>query len=287
MHKLVKIILTTCFCLGLAAPVWADQQTTVLTQKATIGEASLSLPYIDGNMAVDFEKMANNIIVSKSKEMLRRLGNKGELDYSVALNRPSVVSVLLKASYDGKTIYEAVNLDLTCGKEFSVDEFFVNDDKIIGLFGKTPDVLFGEKGIYKRPDKVSDYNDFVPYSAILPFMRIGEAGRLLQIVRLTQNADGKEVHMKAGQMFALKLDSNPSTGYSWRMKPVEAQKGSIAKAGSSFVMPAATDNRVGTPGTEIIMYAVGKPGTYDICMEYKRPWEMFVSKTVKFKVVAE
>lgn len=287
MKKLIKIILTTCFCLGLSLPAWADQQTTVLTQKSIMGNATLTLPYIDGNTEVDFEKMANDIIVSKGKEMLRRFGNNGELDYTVALNRPSVVSILLRASYDGRNIYEALNLDLTSGKEFTVNDFFVNDDRIIDLFGKNPDVLFGEKGIYKRTDKNSDYDDFVPYSSILPFMRIGEAGRLLQIVRLTQNVDGKEVHMKEGQMFAVKLDANPSTGYSWNMKPSAANKGKIVKVGSSFMMPAANDTRVGTPGTEIIMFAVGSVGTYDICMEYKRPWEMFVNKTIKFKLIAD
>ena len=268
-------------------PAWADQQTTVLTQKSTLGQATLALPYIDGNTEVDLEKMANAVITAKSKEMLRRFANNGELDYSVTLNRPSVVSILLRASYDGRTMYEAVNLDLTSGKEFSVDEFFVQDERVVKLFGKNPDVLFGEKGIYKRADKDSEYNDFVPYSGLLPFVRIGEAGRLLQIVRLTENVNGKELRMQAGQMFAMKLDANPSTGYSWNLKPDEANRGKIVKAGSSFMMPAADDNRVGTPGTEIIMFAVGTQGTYDICLEYKRPWEMFVNKSIKFKLIAE
>lgn len=287
MKSLGKILLSTCFCLLISASAFADQQTTVLTRNSSIGAATLTLPYIDGNLEVDFEKMANNIINTKAAEMLKRFGNKGEVDYTVSLNRPSVVSILLRASYDGKTIYDAVNVDLTSGREFGLNDFFVNSDKIKEVFGKNPDILFGEQGIYKRNNKNEDYEDYVPYKAILPFIRIGEAGRLLQIARLTKNVDGKILHMKAGNVFAMKLDANPSTGYSWNLKPSDKNKGRIVKVGSSFMMPAADDTRVGTPGTEIIMFAVGSEGTYNVTMEYKRPWEMFVNQSINFTIIAD
>lgn len=287
MKSLKKTFAAVLLCLSITLPVAADQKTTVLSQSMKIGSAEVVLPYIDGNLEVDFEKMANDLISQRSKELLKHFGNKGELDYTVTLNRPSVVSILLRASYDGKTLYDGLNLDLTSGKEIGIDEFFVNNDRIKSFFGKNTEVVFAEKGVFKRTNKNAAFEDFVPYSHILPDLRIGEAGRLMQIARLTKNADGKVLQIPAGSIFALKLDSNPSTGYSWSLKPMKGFEGRIAKIGSSFIMPNPQDNRVGLPGTEILMYAAGAPGAYDICMEYKRPWEMFVNQTVRFKLIVE
>lgn len=286
MKKLAGLLLLCCGLL-FTAPAFADQQTTVLTQKMTIGKAEAKLPYIDGNLEVDFEKMANDIIVTKARNMVKRLGNRGDLTYTVTLNRPSVISVLLRADYDGKTIYDGANIDLTSGKEFGLNDFFVNDERIKALFDKNDSILFEERGILKRSKKDGPFDQFLSYEEILPSIRIGEAGRLMQIARLTANVDGKTLHVKSGSMFALKLDANPSTGYCWILKPTEEIKGKIVKIGSSFMLPAAADNRPGTPGTEISMYTVGARGTYDVVMEYKRPWEMMVFKSVRFKVIAE
>jgi len=287
MQGFVKALLSACFCFLLAVPAFADQRTTVLTQNVTIGSAKAAIPYIDGNLAVDTEKMANNIIAEKCKGVLKRFGNKGELSYTITLNRPSIVSVLLRGSYDGRTIYEGVNVDLTSGKEFNVNEFFVNSDRIKATFDKTESILFAEKGIYKRSRSGENYESFVPYRAILPDLRIGEAGRIMQIARLTRNAEGKVLRVSEGSVFAMKLDCNPSTGYGWSLKQTEAIKGNIVKIGSSFVMPSANDTRVGTPGTDISMYAVGAAGVYDICMEYKRPWETYVQQKLQFKLIVE
>lgn len=286
MKKLAGLLLLCCGLL-VSAPVFADQQTTVLTQKMTIGNAEATLPYIDGNLAADFEKMANDIITTKARNLLKRFGNNGDLTYTVTLNRPSIVSVLLRADYDGKTIYDGANIDLTCGKEFGLNDFFVNDERIKDLFDKDDSILFEDRGILKRSQKDGPFDKFLPYEDILPSIRIGEAGRLMQIARLTANADGKILHVKSGSMFALKLDANPSTGYSWILKPTDNIKGKIVMVGSSFILPAADDNRPGTPGTEISMYTVGARGTYDVILEYKRPWEMMVFKSVRFKVIAQ
>lgn len=286
MKKLASLLLLTC-SLIFSAPAFADQQTTILTHKTIIGKAEVSLPYIDGNMETDYEKMANNIISAKARNMLKHFGNNGYLSYTVTLNRPSVVSVTLRASYDGRTIYDAANIDLTCGKEFTLNDFFVNDDRIKSLFAKNDQIVFADKGVLKRGQKDGPFDKFLPYEEILPSIRIGEAGRLLQIARMTEQADGKILHMKAGNLFAMKLDSNPSTGYSWIIKPTEEIKGRVVKVGSSFVMPDVNDTRTGTPGTEISMYAVSQPGKYEVIMEYKRPWESFVSKSIKFMVVAD
>lgn len=286
MKKLASLLLLTC-SLIFSAPVFADQQTTILTHKTIIGKAEVALPYIDGNMESDFEQMANKLIETKARNMLKHFGNNGDLSYTVTLNRPSLVSVILRADYDGRTIYDGANVDLTTGKEFELNDFFVNDEKLKELFNKNEQIIFTDKGILKRGQKGGAFDKFLPFDEILPLVRIGAAGRLLQIARLTENADGKILRLRAGSLFAMKLDSNPSTGYSWIIKPTEEIKGRVVKVGSSFVMPDVNDTRTGTPGTEISMYAVTQPGQYDVSVEYKRPWENFVYKSVKFKVIAD
>lgn len=288
MKRLVKLLLAVAFCCCLQGTAWADQQTTILTDNITVGEATAALPYIDGNLATDLEKLANETIAAQAKDMLESFGKNGELDYTVTLNRPSMVSLVLRASYDGQTLYKAVNIDLTTGREFTLNDFFVDDERMQETFGKNPDIVFGNKGIYRRSAENSDYDELVPYDNILPSIRIGEAGRLFQIARLTKNAHGKVLHIPAGSLMALKLDANPSTGYTWILKETEAIKGRVVTVGNSFIMPNNTDeSKTGTPGTEIIMLAVGAAGTYDVTMEYKRTWEMFVNQTLHFTVVAE
>ena len=287
MKKILGLFLTLSCCLLLHTAALADQQTTVLTQNIKIGNAEASLPYIDGNLDTELERMANDIIRQKGKDMLKRFGNNGDLSYSVTLNRPSVVGILLHASYDGREVYDAVNVDLTTGREFKVNDFFVNNDMIKAVFGKNEDILFAEKGIYMRTDKNKNYEDFVPYTDIMPSIRLGEAGRLMQVARLTKNADGKVLRLPAGGLFAMKLDSNPTTGYSWHLKNKESLKNQVVQVGSSFVMPATDDTRVGTPGTEILMFTALEPGSYDIVMEYKRPWELMVLQSVRFRLLVK
>lgn len=286
MRKLAGLLLLCC-SLMLSVPAWADQQTTVLTNKTTIGQADVALPYIDGNLDVALEKMANDVINTKARNLLKVFGNKGDLSYTVTLNRPSLVSILLRADYDGKTLYDVANVDLTSGKEFVLNDFFINDEKTKGFFNKDEALLFTDDGVVRRSQKNGPFDRMLGYEELMPSARISEVGRIFQIARLTANADGKILRMKSGNMFALKLDANPSTGFSWILKPTDTNKGKLAKIGSSFVLPAMDDNRVGTPGTEISMYFVKEPGTYEVIMEYKRPWEMFVFKTVRFTLIAE
>ena len=286
MKKLVSLLLTSC-CLLWSAAAFAEQNTTVLKQNLTLGHANAELPYIDGTAEAVMEKMANEVIMNKARALAKRMGNSGEVRYKVTLNRPSLVSAVLEASCNGRVIYDSVNVDLTTGREFGINDFFVDDDTIKGLFDKKEEVVFAEKGILQRSSKNGPFDKLLPYEDILASVRVGEAGRIFQIARLTANATGKTLKLKAGSLIATKLESNPSTGYSWLLQETPAVKDRIVKIGSSFIMPPSTDTRVGTPGTEIAMYNVKAPGTYDFVLEYRRPWEKVVIQSVRVRVIAE
>ena len=269
----------------MCVPVFADQQTTVLSAPVTFSKADGTLPYIDGSNDAVLEKQANNILQDKAKKLLQDVGGQGSISYEVKLNRPSLVGVLLKAENNGRVAYQGVNIDLTSGREFSVSDFYTDSDEFKALLNNSSEILFAERGLYLRAGGQGNYDSFVGYGRLMPYMRIGDAGRLLQIARLTQNAADKVLTVQSGSLMALKLDSNPSSGYRWEVKLDKAAEGRIQKVGSSFIMPHSNDDRVGTPGTEILVLTAQAPGECTVTLEYKRPWEKQAVNSFSFKVV--
>ena len=279
----MKTLLTTLILAMLALPVYADQQTTVLQEQATVAKAQAVLPYIDGSNSTEMEKLANALIRTTATDLAKEVGG-GNVTYKVMLNRPSLVSLLLEARNGNKLAYKGLNIDLTTGREFTVTDFFVDNEEVQAALGDYENVLFGEEGLYIHHKKYAAYDTCVPYSKVLKNMRIGEAGRIMQVAKLTAAANGKTLVMPKGGLLALKLDSNPSTGYGWSVNADAA----VQKVGSSFTIPRAEEARVGTPGTEILFLAVQQPGTHQVKLEYQRAWERISLQSITFTVqVAE
>ena len=267
----MKILLTSVILLMLCLPVFADQQTTVLQEQATVGKATAVLPYIDGSNDEAYEKQLNALIRDTAAKLAKEVGG-GAVTYEVKLNRPSLVSILLTATNGERVAYIGLNLDLTTGKEFTVTDFFVDKKQVQQALGDYEKVLFAEDGFYLQQEKYSEYATFVPYNKVLDHMRIGEAGRIMQVARLTAAASGKTLVLDKPGLLALKLASNPSTGYSWQMS---ADSAAVVRVGSTFIIPREEEERMatGVAGTEILFLNVNEPGTYKVHMEYKRPWE--------------
>ena len=261
------LLLAMLFC----SSVFADQYTTVLTMQTKCAKATGFLPYIDGASEMEYAVKANGLIINKMREMVKKVGNKGTFSYSVQLNRPSVVSFLLKAQNEDKEYYQAMNLDLTNGHEISIYDFFVNEDSFNKVLENYESFLFTDDGIFLRDNTGEKYNKFVPFSKILTSVRIGQAGRLFQIAKLTRKSEDKILSIKKNNLFAIKLNSNPTTGFRWDADlPTDGQ---IIKVGSSFIIPRQEEERVGVPGSEILFFYAAVPGKYDIKMNYKRSWE--------------
>lgn len=281
----MKILLTTILGLLLCLPAFADQQTTVLQERVTIGKASAMLPYLDGSNDVEYEKQLNALIRAAATKLSKEVGG-GAVSYAVKLNRPSLVSLLLTASNGNDVAYQGLNLDLTTGKEFTVTDFFVDKEQVQQALGDYSRVLFAEDGFYLQQEKYGAYNSFVPYNKLLDHMRIGEAGRIMQVARLTAAASDKTLVLDKPGLLALKLASNPSTGYGWHMS---ADGAAVVKVGSTFIIPREEEARqaVGVAGTEILFLNVRQPGTYKVQMEYKRPWERISLEKFSFTVIAQ
>ena len=253
---------------------FADQPTTVLTDTRSGKRITMEVPVIDGANNEVFQRSANSLLNNAVDEVAGKIGKQGTVTYEVTLNRPSLVSILLKGTNGGRTYYRGVNLDLSAGREFTLDDFFFGGEEREQLLGKhTEDVIFTEDGIAFSEKKGAAYTREFSYQELLPLARIGDIGRLLKVWKLTENSHGKTLTVKTGDLFAFKLNANPSTGFQWVNTVSGGPEQGIVKTGSSFMIPNAQQAQVGTPGVEIQFFAAKAPGTYQLKLSYQRPWE--------------
>jgi inhibitor of cysteine peptidase len=73
-----------------------------------------------------------------------------------------------------------------------------------------------------------------------------------------------------GEEFAISLDSNPTTGYGWRIAGKVDEK-VVRLSGTQFV-PSGSDLR-GAPGRRVWTFKGAGQGTATLSFEYLRPWE--------------
>lgn len=252
---------------------FAEQPTTVFSKVISNSSVQGEVPELDGLPYTNLQKNANKILADQSKQLLNKIGGKGTVGYEVKLNRSTLVSILLRASNGNKTVFQAVNLDTTTGGEFSVRDFVGEGNAVQEIMGANESVLFAEDGIFTRPASGEAYQKFVPYRKLFPVLRIGDSGRLLKVYGLTRAVEDKIITIKAGELLALQLDANRTTGYSWAVEG-NGYPGKFYELGRSYLMPAnAANNKAGMPGKEILVFGGQEPGEYKVNMEYKRAWE--------------
>jgi predicted secreted protein len=272
MKKIAGVLLAASllFC----QTVFADQPTTVLTELKEGKRITVEMPVIDGANDEALQRAANSVLRNAVEDVANKVGKQGTVSYEVALNRPSLVSILVKGTNGGRVVYRAVNLDLTTGREFALDDFFFSGEEQEKLLGKqTDNILFTEEGIAFSEKKGAAYTKKFAYQDLLSLARIGDIGRLLKVWKLTENSDGKILTVNQGDLFAFKLNANPSTGFQWVNTVSGGPANGLYKTGSSFMIPNSQKEQVGTPGIEFQFYAAKTPGTYQLQLSYQRPWE--------------
>ena len=273
MKHIASLLLSALLLIpGLAL---ADQPTTVLTEVRNTKGATVHVPYIDGANDETMEKAANQLLNDVAEEMAGKAGRGGTVSYEVTLDRPSLVSVLLTAKNGGSAYHKAVNIDLTSGKEFGLDGFFFDNDKRKGIVGaKTENVLFTEDGVRVADHKGGSYDHFYSYGQLVPCVRIGDIGRLLRVWKLTENAAGKSITVQKGDLLAIKLSANPTTGMQW-IRTIDGPADGLVGNGESFVIPRDTprDSSGASAGTLIQFLGAMTPGTYTVRMSYQKPWD--------------
>lgn len=107
----------------------------------------------------------------------------------------------------------------------------------------------------------------------------------LKGLTLTEADDGKTVSLPKGSSLVLRLQSNPSTGFRWKV--VETDRSFGYPASTRFL---ANGDGVGSGGVERMTWktngATPLVGAHKVKLEYKRPWETDASpaKTFAFTV---
>lgn len=84
-------------------------------------------------------------------------------------------------------------------------------------------------------------------------------------------SNGQAVKAGVGNLIRITLESNPSTGYNWELRDFEY---GAADFHSSDVVARQTGNvLMGAPGNTIITLQAVQPGSQNIVLVYRRPWE--------------
>jgi inhibitor of cysteine peptidase len=102
-------------------------------------------------------------------------------------------------------------------------------------------------------------------------------------------ADGDEtaITVKAPGEFSIKIESNPTTGYSWWLQEPGKEEKTLVKFKEKTVEEPGEQSRprLGAPTYEIFTFATLHPGETVIELLYRRPWEKDVPPLKKHKVL--
>ena len=95
--------------------------------------------------------------------------------------------------------------------------------------------------------------------------------------------NGKTITVNGGEMFTVKLDENPTTGYSWNMTV-----GNGLQIVSDRYIPNATPaHLVGSGGYHEWTIKAVSNGTYKVSGIYKRPWEPITGNEQRFTLTVK
>ena len=101
------------------------------------------------------------------------------------------------------------------------------------------------------------------------------------VVAITDQDNGKDIDLPAGDTLVVRLKSNPSAGYVWAIKgdpsPLRLVKSSTKKTGQ-------TSRAVGAPATQEFRLTAASAGMASLTLEYRRPWEYTAGPAKTFKV---
>ena len=104
---------------------------------------------------------------------------------------------------------------------------------------------------------------------------------------LEAGANGTTQQLAVGEMIAISLESNPSTGYSWMA--TSSNSGVVALMGEPiYTTPMDNGTPVpGAAGTQTFTFQAVKAGKATLTLDYVRPWEKNATPEKTFSVTVE
>jgi inhibitor of cysteine peptidase len=107
-------------------------------------------------------------------------------------------------------------------------------------------------------------------SAAAQHATAGSNAKAAPATTVTEQDNGRDIDLNAGDTLIVTLPSNPSTGYSWTVAgepaPLKLQK-------STFHKKTADSKVVGASGTSLLRFAATSSGIANLTLVYRRSWE--------------
>jgi predicted secreted protein len=89
------------------------------------------------------------------------------------------------------------------------------------------------------------------------------------MITLTHENNGQSIEVQSGDIITIRLDENPTTGYTWKLEPENLEL--IELTQSDFVQNSGTG--VGGGGQHIFTFKAMKAGVVSLNLKNWREWE--------------
>ncbi|MBO6688372.1 MAG: protease inhibitor I42 family protein [Hyphomonas sp.] len=100
----------------------------------------------------------------------------------------------------------------------------------------------------------------------------------------TDPENGTTVTMRPGGKLNLKLDSNPTTGYYWYLKDIDASR--VDQLSEDYFADPAPEGLTGSGGHQMFVFEALQIGKSDLVLSYERsPQDVAETLKLKIKVV--
>jgi inhibitor of cysteine peptidase len=99
--------------------------------------------------------------------------------------------------------------------------------------------------------------------------------------QLTAADNGKTVEVRAGDQLTIVLEGNPSTGYTWEAKDLDANM--FQQVGETE-FKSSNPGLTGAGGTLTLTFKALKTGTSMLTLVYHRPWEATAEPQSTFEI---
>jgi inhibitor of cysteine peptidase len=100
---------------------------------------------------------------------------------------------------------------------------------------------------------------------------------------LTEKNNGDSINLKINDTLEIKLESNPTTGYSWFLSD-NVDETIVSVTSPEFMESKKDEELVGAGGFEIFTIKAIAKGKIDIILNYERPWEEGVEPIETFEI---
>ena len=108
------------------------------------------------------------------------------------------------------------------------------------------------------------------FVAMLAVLVLFSAGCSPKTTTLTGDDNSKAITVSAGETFLIKLEGNPTTGYTWEAQDLDT---TILEQVSETEFESSNPSLIGAGGTLTLTFKALKPGVTTLTLVYHRSWE--------------